>query len=60
MTLGKNSRSARRATRGAVLVEYALILTFVAMPAVLGTFAGAVLLTKNYTDQRTRILLPYP
>jgi Flp pilus assembly pilin Flp len=56
----KNPRSARRARMGAVMVEYALIVAFVAVPTVIGVGLGGVELTKSYTAQRTRILLPFP
>ncbi len=46
--------------RGAVMVEYALLVSFVAIPTVIGVSAGAVLLTQNYVAQRTTILTPTP
>jgi Flp pilus assembly pilin Flp len=42
------------------MVEYALIVAFVAVPSVIGVGVGAVALTDNYNVQRTRILLPMP
>ena len=46
--------------RGAVMVEYALLVSFVAIPTVIGVSAGAVLLTQNYVAQRTGILTATP
>ncbi len=42
------------------MVEYALLVSFVAIPTVIGVSAGAVLLTQNYVAQRTTILTPTP
>jgi len=59
---GRNARrkSAWRDTRGAVMVEYALLLTFVAVPTIVGfTIAGGKLLT-GYVSQRDFLLLPTP
>jgi Flp pilus assembly pilin Flp len=42
------------------MVEYALIVAFVAVPTVIGVGLGGVELTKSYQAQRTRVLLPFP
>jgi hypothetical protein len=46
--------------RGAVLVEYALLLAAVAIPAMAGILAGGVAMAKDYKDARTEILRPFP
>lgn len=43
-----------------MLVEYTLILAFVAAPAVAGLIGGAVYLSNNYSAQRARYLEPFP
>jgi Flp pilus assembly pilin Flp len=49
-----------RGTRGAVLVEYALLLVGIAVPVVAGIItAGAIMLTQ-YQTGRDAILQPYP
>ncbi len=60
--LARSSRrkSAWRDTRGAVMVEYALLLTFVAVPTVVGLTAAGVTLLKNYIKQRDHLLYPTP
>jgi Flp pilus assembly pilin Flp len=62
MTKGKRAarKSAWRDTRGAVMVEYALLLTFVAVPTVVGLTAAGVTLLKNYITQRNHLLYPTP
>ena len=53
-------KSAWRDSRGAVMVEYALLLTFVAVPTVVGlSIAGAQLL-KGYVAERDHLLYPTP
>ena len=39
-----------------MLVEYTLLLTFVAIPTVFGLTAGAVKLVQSYGEQKARIL----
>lgn len=54
------SRRRRARSRGAVLVEYALLLTFFAIPVMGGlVIAGSQMLT-NYQNARERILAPTP
>lgn len=54
-------RHRRRAkSRGAVLVEYAFLLTAVAIPAMGGIAAGGVAMLKEYQAARTQLLLPFP
>lgn len=52
--------AARRRARGAVMVEYALLLTFVAVPTVIGLTAGGVTLLNGYITERNRLLFPTP
>lgn len=57
---GKLSRRARARRRGAVLVEYALLLTFFAVPVIAGVTAGGVAMLANYRRVRAQILMPNP
>jgi Flp pilus assembly pilin Flp len=56
----KSRKSAWRDSRGAVMVEYALLLTFVAIPTVAGLTAGGVVLYNGYVAERDRLLMPTP
>ncbi len=49
-----------RRSRGAVMVEYALLLTFVAVPTVVGFTAAGVTLLSAYISMRDYLLLPTP
>lgn len=42
------------------MVEYALLLTFFAIPVMAGMTAASLAMLKNYRDTRSTILLPYP
>jgi Flp pilus assembly pilin Flp len=53
-------KSAWRDTRGAVMVEYALLLTFVAIPSVIGLSIAGVQLLKGYIAERDHLLYPTP
>jgi Flp pilus assembly protein TadG len=55
-----NRARRRKATRGAVLVEYALLLTAFAIPAMMGIVAGGVAMMRDYQDARTQLLRPFP
>jgi hypothetical protein len=46
--------------RGAVLVEYALLLVAVAIPAAAGMLAGGVAMYKEYKSAKSAILAPMP
>lgn len=46
--------------RGAVLVEYAFLLTAFAIPAILGIAAGGAAMLKEYKAARSHILNPLP
>lgn len=56
----KAKRSGWRDTRGAVMVEYALLLTFVAVPTVVGLTAAGVTLLNGYVSIRDHLLWPTP
>ena len=56
----RSSRLLLRDRRAAVLVEYTLLVTFVAIPTVFGLTAGAVKLVQSYGEQRARILETSP
>lgn len=47
-------------SRGAVLVEYTLLLTAFAIPAMMGIAAGGVAMMKDYQEARDSLLLPFP
>ena len=51
---------ARRRSIGAVMVEYALLLTFVAIPTVVGLTAAGVILYNAYLAERRHLLYPTP
>ncbi len=57
---GSMRRKSRARRRGAVLVEYALLLTAFAIPAMAGIVAGGVAMLKDYQDARSAILRPFP
>jgi hypothetical protein len=46
--------------RAAVLVEYALLLTFVAVPTMLGITTGGIRMLASYRASRAQILAPTP
>jgi Flp pilus assembly pilin Flp len=50
----------RKSSRGAVLVEYALLLTFFAVPVIGGITAGGIQMLNNYRASRAEILNPLP
>ena len=56
----KSRQRARRRAIGAVMVEYALLLTFVAVPTVVGFTAAGVTLLSAYVNMRNYLLLPTP
>ena len=56
----RSRRSLARNQRGAVAAEYALLLTFVAVPTVLGILAGAATMLSNYNSARAAMLAPNP
>jgi Flp pilus assembly pilin Flp len=49
-----------RGTRGAVLVEYALLLVGVAIPVVAGIITAGAIMLAQYQSGRDSILQPYP
>ena len=51
---------ARRRSRGAVMVEYALLLVAVGIPAIAGLTAGGLATYNTYVRARNQILLPIP
>ena len=54
-------RARRRASqRGATLVEYAFLLTFVAIPAIGGFTAGGLTMYRAYVHTRNHLMLPTP
>jgi Flp pilus assembly pilin Flp len=50
----------RRSSRGAVLVEYALLLTFFAVPVMGGITAAGAQMLNQYRTSRAEILNPMP
>lgn len=53
-------RSHRTRRRGAVLVEYALLLTAFAIPAMIGITAGGIAMMHDYQEARAQLLKPFP
>ncbi len=49
-----------RRTRGAVMVEYAVLLMGVGMPAAAGIVAGGTKMLREYHAARDMLLLPIP
>ncbi len=49
-----------RRNRGAVMVEYALLLVAVGIPAIAGLSAGGLATYKTYVSARNTMLLPIP
>jgi Flp pilus assembly pilin Flp len=59
--MSRRTKSRKNATRrGAVLVEYAFLLTFFAIPVMMGISAAGVKLLREYKDFRTEVLRPFP
>ncbi|HRG95023.1 MAG TPA: hypothetical protein PLR99_02170 [Polyangiaceae bacterium] len=56
----KRVRTTAARARGAVLVEYALLLTFVAIPTMMGITAGGVKMLADYRSSRTTLMAPIP
>ncbi len=46
--------------RGAVVVEYAMLLIAVGVPAVVGLTAGGLQMVTNYRTARNAMLAPFP
>lgn len=53
-------RRARARARGAVIVEYAFLLTAVAIPTMLGISLGGAAMIRDYNQTRDAILRPMP
>jgi Flp pilus assembly pilin Flp len=53
-------RASRARERGAVLVEYALLITFFAIPVLAGLTAGGARMLASYQKLRTELLQPFP
>lgn len=47
-------------SRGAVLVEYTLLLTFFAVPVMGGVVLGGVAMMKDYQQARDYMMRPFP
>jgi Flp pilus assembly pilin Flp len=54
----RTSRARRH--RGAVLVEYALLLTFFAVPVCAAMVAGGLTVLNGYKTTRENVLRPWP
>lgn len=57
---GLRWRRARARGRGAVMVEYALLLVAVGIPAIAGLSAGGLATYNTYVRARNAMLLPIP
>ena len=53
-------RTTGRRRRGAVMVEYALLLTFFAVPVCMGMTAASLQMLDGYRNMRKHILGPFP
>ena len=53
-------RRRARSQVGATMVEYAFLLTFVAIPAISGFTAGGVIMYRAYVHTRNHLMLPTP
>ena len=53
-------RSRTLSGRGAVIVEYALLLTFVAIPTMMGITLGGIKMLADYRSSRTTLIAPIP
>lgn len=61
MTAPKTTLAKRRSrNRGAVMVEYAFLLAFVAMPGAVAIIYAGANLHKSYIDTRAEVLAPAP
>ena len=64
MQMRKEATMKRRMTgarwRGAVLVEYALLLTFFAVPVMAGLTAASLMMLDGYRNTRKLLLAPFP
>lgn len=49
-----------RRSRGAVMVEYALLLVAVGIPTFAGLFYGGAIMFRSYQSARDHILRPFP
>lgn len=49
-----------RRSRGAIMAEYAVLLTGVAVPAAAGIVAGGAKMLQEYHSSRDMLLLPIP
>lgn len=56
----KRTKRSRKSRRGSVMVEYALLLTGVAMPMAAGIMAGGAAMLQSYHEERDMLLLPIP
>ena len=54
------TRATRRRRRGAVMVEYALLLTFFAVPVCAGMTAASLQMLDGYRAARKHVLAPFP
>ncbi len=53
-------RRVRARSRGAVIVEYAFLLTAFALPVMAGIAAGGVAMMREYQELRDHLLRPFP
>lgn len=56
----RRTLGAKRRHRGAVMVEYALLLTFFAVPVCAGMVAAGVQVLDGYKTTRERVIRPWP
>ncbi len=56
----KRTKRTKKSRRGSVMVEYAVLLTGVAMPMAAGLVAGGAHMLQSYHEARDMLLLPIP
>lgn len=60
-TTGAKARARARAlSRGAVMVEYALLLVFVVIPFFIGITTGGMEMLRDYREGRAKMVRNYP
>ncbi len=56
----KKSSAKRTRSRGAIMAEYAILVTTIALPTMLGCIAGGQAMLREYQEARSDILRSVP
>jgi Flp pilus assembly pilin Flp len=59
-SVARHARRLLKDQRGAVLVEYAFLLTAVGIPVAMGIVAGGVAMLREYVSVRDTVMAPFP